>query len=191
MRKLIMQQWMTLDGFVADPKGELDFFTNLSADANKYSDKDQLELLKERIDLIILGRKTYELFLDFWPTEQSKDEVIADQLNETKKVVFSNTLKNAPWGKCPAVEVATGKATDNVRKLKSMPGKDIVLWGSISVSQSLMLEDLIDEYHIQLCPTLLGAGRPLFPGMGSRKNLKLKNSKKYDSGLQFLQYVRA
>src|SRR5215211_3818686 len=161
MRKLILEEWVSLDGYVTDKNGQLDFFTNLTPEQNTYSDRDQLKFM-ETIDTILLGRKTYELFVDFWPGMTTDKEVIADKLNETKKIIFSNTITKAPWGQWPEAEIITGEAAVAIKKLKSLPGKDMVLWGSISVAQSLMKENLIDEYHIQLCPVLAGGGRNLF-----------------------------
>lgn len=188
MRKLIIQEWISLDGFVADKKGNLDFFTSISVDSNKYSDEDQLKFL-EGIDTILLGRKTYQLFVDFWPTAASEKEIIADKLNETKKIVFSNSLDKAPWGKWPDLEIARGKGEDSIRKLKMQEGKDMVVWGSISLAQSLMKQNLIDEYHLQLCPAAIGGGRALFPEADSYRNMKLVEHKKYDTGVIFLRYV--
>ena len=79
MRKLILEEWISLDGYVADKDGQLDFFTNLVAEQNKYSDADQLKFL-ETIGTILLGRKTYDLFVEFWPTATTDKEVIADKL---------------------------------------------------------------------------------------------------------------
>src|ERR1700712_2559230 len=84
MRKLILEEWVSLDGYVSDKNGQLDFFTSLTPEQNKYSDQDQLKFL-ETVDTILLGRKTYELFVDFWPTATVDKEVIADKLNETSK----------------------------------------------------------------------------------------------------------
>src|SRR5215216_1906398 len=142
MRKLILEEWMSLDGYVTDKNGQLDFFTNLTPEQNKYSDSDQLKFLKT-IDTILLGRKTYELFVDFWPSATTDKEVIADKLNETKKIVFSNTITNAPWGQWAEAEIISGDAVEAIRKLKLLPGKDMVIWGSISLAQSLMKENLI------------------------------------------------
>ncbi len=191
MRKLIMQQWMTLDGFVADPAGGLDFFSELGTDDNKYSDEDQLTMLRDRIDLILLGRNTYKIFVDFWPTDASRHEIITEQLNSTPKVIFSDTLTKATWGTWPDAEVASGNASEHVRRLKSLPGKDMILWGSISLCQLLMKDDLIDEYHIQVVPSLLGAGLKLFRDDGIPRKLKLQSSKQYPTGMVFLKYERA
>ncbi|HEX2630394.1 MAG TPA: dihydrofolate reductase family protein [Chitinophagaceae bacterium] len=188
MRKLIVEEWVSLDGYVSDKNGQLDFFTNLSAEENKYSDADQLKFM-ETIDTILLGRKTYELFVDFWPDATSDKEVIADKLNETKKIVFSNTLTRAPWGKWPDAEVIDGDAATAIRKLKQSPGKNMVLWGSISLVQSLMKENLIDEYHIQLCPVLTGGGRLFFPEQINPDKLKLTEVRQYNTGVLFLNYT--
>ena len=187
MRKLILEEWISLDGYVADKDGQLDFFTNLVAEQNKYSDADQLKFL-ETIDTILLGRKTYDLFVEFWPTATTDKEVIADKLNETKKITFSNSIAKAPWGKWPEAEIITGEATDAIKKLKLLPGKNMVMWGSISLAQSLMKENLIDEYHLQLCPVLLGGGRSLFPGDMNLEQLKLLEVRQYNTGTVFLNY---
>ena len=185
MRKLILQEWISLDGYAADKNGQLDFFP--STESNKYADLDQLKFM-ENIDTILLGRVTYQLFVDFWPGATSDKEIIADKLNSTHKIVFSNTLEDAPWGKWPGALVIAGDAVNAVRKLKEHTGKNMVLWGSISLAQSLIKENLVDEYHLQICPTVVGSGRSLFPDLDSYKNLKLVNFRHYDTGVMFLHY---
>ena len=160
MRKLILEEWISLDGYAEDKNGRLDFFP--STEANKYSDEDQLKFL-EGIDTILLGRKTYELFVEFWPTATTGKEIIADKLNGTPKLVFSNSLTKAPWGEWPAAQVVSGNAVEKIKALKREEGKDMVLWGSITLAQDLIKAGLIDEYHLQLCPTGTGGGRLLFP----------------------------
>lgn len=187
MRKLILEEWVSLDGNVTDKNGQLDFFTNLTPEQNKYSDADQLKFL-ETVDTILLGRKTYELFVDFWPTATTDKEVIADRLNEIKKIVFSNSITKAPWGKWPSAEIVSGEATTAIKKLKSLPGKNMVVWGSISLAQSLMKENLIDEYHIQLCPVLTGGGRSLFSQDMDYHQLRLLETRSYNTGTIFLNY---
>ena len=98
MRKIILQEWISLDGFDVDASNSIIFFT--SSGLNKYSDDDVLQFM-EGIDSILLGRKTYELFVDFWPAATNDVEVIADKLNSTPKLVLSNTLNSAPWGSWP------------------------------------------------------------------------------------------
>ena len=95
MRRLILEEWLSLDGFAVDKDGKLDFFP--ASETDRFSDRDQLEFL-DTVDTILLGRRTYELFVDFWPTATTDKEIIADRLNTLPKLVFSNTLREAPWG---------------------------------------------------------------------------------------------
>jgi dihydrofolate reductase len=187
LRKLILEEWLSLDGYAEDKNGTLDFFP--STEANRYSDEDQLKFL-DTIDTMLLGRVTYHLFADFWPTATTDKEIIADKLNSLHKIVFSNTLTKAPWGKWPVALIIQGDATSEIKRMKEQDGKNIVLWGSLSLAQSLMLEDLIDEYHLQICPTIIGGGRPLFPTTDHYKNMKLVSTRTYDTGVVYLHYGR-
>jgi dihydrofolate reductase len=185
MRRLILQEWVSLDGYAVDSGGSLDFFPESETD--RYSDRDQLAFL-DSVDTILLGRNTYELFVDYWPTANTDEEIIADRLNELPKLVFSNTLSEAPWGTWPPAGVVRGDAVAEIDRLKAQEGKHMVLWGSLSLAQDLMLADLIDEYHLQLCPTLVGGGRPLFPTREGYANLERVNLRTYDTGVVFLHY---
>jgi dihydrofolate reductase len=187
MRKLILEEWLSLDGYVTDKHGALDFFTDITPEKNTYSDADQLKFL-ETVDTIILGRKTYELFVDFWPTATTDQEAIADKLNEIPKMVFSNTLTTTPWGKWNNAQLTNGELIEEIKKLKSSLGKNMVLWGSISIAQQLMMKNLIDEYHLQVCPVLNGSGRKLFESEFTT-HLKLLEVRKYNTGTVFLNYA--
>jgi dihydrofolate reductase len=184
MRKLIFQQWLSMDGYAADANGSVSFIE--STTLNKYSDLDQLAWL-ESIDTILLGANTYKLFVDFWPTATMEQEIIADKLNSIPKIVFSKTLKEAPWGNLPAASIISTPSPEAIRALKKQEGKDMVIWGSISLAQALMKENLIDEYHFRICPVVLGSGRPMFENTG-HLDFDLYHSKQYDSGLMLLQY---
>jgi dihydrofolate reductase len=187
MRKLIFQEWLSMDGYAADSNDSVTFIE--STTLNKYSDLDQLEWL-DTIDTMLLGRRTYELFYEFWPTASTSQEVIADKLNGIpNKIVFSKSLRKAPWGKWPAATVEQD-AVATVRDLKKGSGKDIVLWGSIEVAQDLMKADLIDEYEFRIVPVVLGSGRPLFERTGPL-DFEMYGSKQYESGLILLQYKQS
>ena len=80
----------------------------------------------------------------------SLDGFTADKLNSTDKIVFSNTLNNAPWGKWPESRVIEGDAVNEIKKVKALPCKNMVLWGSISLAQSLIKQNLIDEYQLRV-----------------------------------------
>lgn len=187
MRKLIVEEWLSLDGYVTDKNNQLNFFTDLTPEQNTVSDNDQLKFL-ETVDTILLGRKTYELFVDFWPSATTDKEVIADQLNATKKIIFSHTLTKAPWGQWAEAEIISDNSIAAIRELKLQKGKNLVLWGSISLAQSLMKENLIDEYHIQLCPILTGGGRRFFSQEMNLSKLSLLEVRLYPTGLIFLNY---
>lgn len=185
MRKLILEEWISLDGYVSDKNGQLDFFAGIVR--GTYAETDRVKFL-HTIDSILLGRKTYEQFVQVWPQRTTDKEILADKMNGAHKIVFSNTLTDAPWGKWVNVEIASGDAVSNIKKLKSLPGKNMVLWGSITLAQTLMKYDLIDEYHLHVCPTLTSGGRSLFTIETNAINLKLLEIRHFDTGTVFLNY---
>src|SRR5947208_13113284 len=122
MRRLFFKEYLTFDGYAAGPDGGLEFFDAIGA----HPDTDNLELL-ESVDTMLLGAQTYRLFAEFWPTEASADEPIAEMLNALRLVVVSTTLHSAPWGSYePGLVI---RDLDAVRALKAeQTGKDIILW---------------------------------------------------------------
>lgn len=186
MKKLIFQEWISLDGYAADANNSTSFFE--SPELNSGSDEDLLKDM-DNLDTILLGANTYRMFVDFWPTAKVEDQVVADKLNAIPKVVFSSSLDAAPWGKWPAARIVSTDAATEVRKWKEEKGKNMVLWGSISLAQSLIKADLIDEYEIRICPVVLGAGKPLFKA-GEEFSFDLVGSKQYPSGLMLLKFKR-
>src|SRR5690606_38828288 len=112
---------------------------------------------------MLLGRNTYQLFAGFWPEATTDQELVADKLNALGKIVFSQTLGSAPWGKWEAGRVVKGMLADEIKQLKQQPGKDMVVWGSLSLVQSLIRESLVDEYIFMVCPVAIGAGKEIFP----------------------------
>jgi len=185
MGRLILEEWLSLDGFAVDADGKLDFFP--ATETDHFSDRDQLKFL-DSVDTILLGRKTYELFVQFWPTASSDREIIADRLNSLPKLVFSNTLSQAPWGAWRPAQVVRGDAVAEIRRMKAQAEKRMVLWGSLSLAQDLIAADLIDDYHLQICPTLVGAGRRLFPELEGYARLRRVGVRTYDTGVVFLHY---
>lgn len=186
MRKVLVQEIVTVDGFAAGPKGELDFFES----AGDFSEADRANLRQlEGIDTVLLGAATYRMFVDYWPTPQSEGEIVAEVVNTIPKVVFSSTLERAPWGTWPEARVVRGNAVDEVTALKQQPGKDIIVWGSLSLAQALLGAGLVDEVQLHVCPVTLGEGRRLFAGDAARLDLQLLESRTYDvGGLVSLRY---
>ncbi|WP_020526090.1 dihydrofolate reductase family protein [Catelliglobosispora koreensis] len=181
MRIVIVHEYVSVDGFAADAEGGLDW-----AAVGGDVDRRMLQEL-DGIDTMVLGARTYEIFAGFWPTPESKSELIADKLNGLRKVVFSTTLAAAPWGDWPAAELdASGRPAERIAQLKQEPGQAIVVWGSISLAQSLVKAGVVDEIWLGVAPVALGQGRPLFP---ERLDLRLSASETFaDTGIMMLKY---
>jgi dihydrofolate reductase len=182
MRRLIFQEYVTLDGYAAGVDDELDFFETVMPQP----DDDNLELL-ERVDTMVLGARTYRLFVDYWPT--ATNEGVAPKLNALRKVVASTTLDSAPWGDWEPAEVVTD-AVEAVAALKREDGKDLVLWGSITLFHDLLAAGLVDEIQLRVCPVLLGAGKPVFPA-GTSLGLHLIEATPWATGGVLLRYEPA
>lgn len=187
MRKVILQEFVTIDGFAADKKGTTSFFDFIQGEEGKEVDMDLLKFI-DTIDIILLGANTYSMFVEFWPSATTKEEIVADKLNAIPKIVFSKSLNKAPWGKWKPAKLVKTDAAEEIIQLKRHNGKNMVLWGSISLAQSLMKEGVIDEYQLRICPVALGEGRPLFPEGISTLNMELLETKAYDNGVVFLRY---
>lgn len=184
MRKIIFQEFLSLDGYAADKNHETKFFEG--PEYAKGSDDDLLAEM-QRFDTILLGANTYKMFVNFWPQATSDEQIVADKLNSIPKIVFSKTLEKAPWGKWPAAKIVAEDAVPFLKDQKAEEGKDMVLWGSISLAQDLMRANLIDEYQLRIVPVLLGSGTLLFTKAGTH-NLELTKSKSYSSGLLLTHY---
>ena len=135
MRKVIVQEFTTIDGFAAGPNGELDFIAEFAAadpTAGEHVD-DQLRFL-ETIDTILLGAVTYRMFAEYWPSQTPETERIADALNSTPKVVFA-TYRTGTVGKLGGRPVVSGSATEEIRRLRGTSGKDMVPGAALSRSR--------------------------------------------------------
>jgi dihydrofolate reductase len=157
MGRLTVQQVVTLDGYAADNDGGTDYFA-LFPEWDEI-DREMLPWL-ENMDRILLGANTYRYFLDYWPTAASDGELIAPTLNAMPKSVISSTLDSAPWGDYPAATIEEGDPLDTVRRLRETD--NLVLWGSLTLMNSLLVAGLVDTLELRVLPLTLGAGRPLF-----------------------------
>ncbi|MEV0605912.1 dihydrofolate reductase family protein [Polymorphospora rubra] len=157
--RVVAQQWVSVDGYAAGPRGEQDIFAAVRPGADAASQRWNDRLLDE-VDSVLLGRRSYGAFSQFWPTS---DEPIAERVNRIDKVVFSRTLDAAPWGTYePATIVAD--AVSHVRE-RRRDGDDatLLLWGSLAVMHGLMAARELDEFDLFVAPVALGAGTPLVP----------------------------
>lgn len=186
MRKVILQEFVTIDGLAAGPNAGVDFIPE-STTGDQSLERRQQGFLNT-IDTIVLGRVTYQMFADYWPQATNDTDPIADQLNATPKFVLSRTLDRAPWGQWPEAKVVKADAAEAIAQLKRQPGKDVVIWGSISLAQSLMRQDIIDQYQLIVLPVVLGSGTPLFRDQPAKRGLKLLETKTFDRGSVLLSY---
>lgn len=181
VRTVIASEFVTVDGFFSGPNGEIDWH-NVDEEFNQYA----IELINS-IDTMLFGRMTYEGMASYWPTPAATmdDPIVAGKMNSTAKVVFSTTLETAEWENTTLVK---GDAGDEIAKLKQLPGKDMVIYGSGRLVSSLTRRGLIDEFRIFVNPVVLGSGVPLFRDMNDRVALRLTGTKTFKSGNVLLCY---
>jgi dihydrofolate reductase len=182
MRKLIMWNMVTLDGFFEGAHSwDLDFHeVGWGEELQRFS----MEQMSEA-DLLLFGRVTYEGMAQHWTRATGQ---IADRMNGIQKVVFSRTLTSADWANTRLVGT---EAVDEVARLKQEPGKDILVFGSADLCASLMRAGLIDEYRIGLNPVVLGEGRPLFRPGTDQSTLRLLEARPLQTGCVLLRYAPA
>ncbi|MGH7458654.1 MAG: dihydrofolate reductase family protein [Longimicrobiaceae bacterium] len=176
---------MTIDGYAADPNSEMDFIQDYAA-RNDTSFQADAERFLDTVDTMMLGANTYELFVAYWP-EATDEGVFAEKLNSLSKIVVSTTLESASWGKWEGAEITSNPA-EKLAQLKQQQGKDIVVWGSLTLARSLMKEALIDEYQLRVCPVVLGEGKRIFADGIAPVGMELLEAKTYDAGMVLLRY---
>jgi dihydrofolate reductase len=183
MRKIVMFNRITLDGFYAGLNEEIDWFVH-----DPEVDKATHELMQP--DTLLLGRVTYQMFEGYWPdvaqdpNAPKEAKVLADELTNMTKVVFSKTLEKVTWKNTKFVK---SDVTKTVKQLKQGDGADITIFGSGTTVQQLADEGLIDEYLIAVTPVVLGKGKPLFKDV-SKFPLKLLETRNFPSGNVLLHY---
>ena len=183
MRKLIAQEFVTLDNFAAGLHDELDFMPQTTpGDWTDSVEQNQWDFV-QTIDTMILGRNTYQMFADYWPCATER---MAPVINALNKFVCSRTLRDAPWGDSGSVSIIHNDIPKQIEELKKQPGKDIVIWGSIALVQSLCETQLVDEYQFIISPVILGAGKKLFPER--QLDLEFGDAKVLEGGYLLLKY---
>jgi dihydrofolate reductase len=183
VRKVIASPFVTLDGFIAGPDGELDWSVGDEA-----FDREQLPALLDRVDAILLGRLTYQALAAYWPFTSTEEDRTADLVNTISKVVFSRTLAEAPWGPFKNARLVKEDPAAVVAQLKQQAGEDMVIFGSGRLVSELAQAGLIDEYQLRVNPVVLGRGKRLFPDLRETVKLKLLDSRTSPSGVVVLHY---
>jgi dihydrofolate reductase len=187
MGRIVVTEFISLDGVVEDPGGSEDFKYGGWSFAFDRGDEGNKFKLDETMDAdaLLLGRVTYEGFAAAWP---SRDGEFADKFNNMRKYVVSSTLSDPEWTNTTVLE---GDVVEEVRKLRQEPGGDVVVHGSVQLAQTLIDNDLVDELRLMVFPVVLGAGKRLFGETGDKKTLRLTDSKTVGEGVAILVYQQA
>ena len=191
MRKLIVSEFMTLDGVMQAPGGKDEDrdggFAHGGWTLPYWHDEigQAFGALMQRIDAFLLGRRTYVTHAEAFEPMPAGD-VFGDMMNAPKKYVVSKTLKDPIWRNTTIIR---DDVIESVRALKAQPGKDIVTDGSSQLVHALLKHDLVDELHVLLYPLSLGSGKRVFPD-GAYAAFRLLSAKPYPGGVVGLHYER-
>ena len=183
MRRLVVFNNVTLDGYFSGMKGDISW-------AKGNQDAEFKEFAAENAKgggVLVFGRITYELMMSYWPTPDAikNDPIVAERMNNLPKLVFSKTLNKASWNNSTLVK---GDPAAEIRKMKNEPGEDMAIMGSGTIVSQLTQERLIDEYQIVMNPVVLGKGRTMFDGVEEKLSLKLTNTRTFGNGNVLLCY---
>ncbi|WP_018235387.1 dihydrofolate reductase family protein [Ensifer sp. BR816] len=179
MRKVIMWDMVSVDGFFEAPGHDIDWFV-FEDELAAYIGETQLEA-----GTLLFGRVTYEMMAAYWPTAEGD---IANFMNGAEKFVFSKTLESPDWGNTTLV---SGDAVAEVERLKQRDGGAIFIFGSADFAATLTAKGLVDEYRLGINPVLLGQGTPLFQNIPERTKLQLVHVRPLKSGVVILHYQPA
>jgi dihydrofolate reductase len=176
VRKLIMFNHVSLDGFFTDASGDMSWAHARDEEWQRFTNENaggEAEL--------VFGRKTYEMMAGFWPTPQAKQALpeVAASMNRMRKYVFSRTLQKVEWENS---SLLTGDLAREVRSLKTQRGPALLIMGSGEIVSQLTGAGLIDEYQLVTVPLIVGRGRSLFEGVTTRPRLKLTRTRTFQNG---------
>ena len=193
MRKIIVHEFITLDGVIQAPGGADEDtdggFTHGGWTMPYWHDDigEHFFQVMAQADTLLLGRKTWQIHGEAFEPMAAGDS-FGDPMNSIRKVVVSTTLKSAEgWRNSTLI---SGDVVEEVRKLKEQPGKNISVDGSSVLIHTLAENDLVDEYSLHVYPLVLGSGKRLFPD-GKRINLELIESQALPTGVVFQRYQPA
>ena len=184
MRKVVVTEYVSLDGVIEDPGGAEKF--EHGGWTIPYSDEEIAKFQYDQLfasDALLLGRVTYEEFAAAWPNMTQEGGDFAIRMNSLPKFVATTTLDQLEWNATPL----KGDIAEEVAKLKQQPGQDLLIYGSGELVRTLMQHNLIDQYNLLVYPVVLGSGKRLF-GDASNAALKLVEAKTFSSGVVLLTY---
>jgi len=182
MRKLIVFNQVSLDGYFTDVDGDMSWAHKQDAEWNAFVAENAGSGGE-----LLFGRITYELMKSYWPTPAAAKAVpvVAERMNNLPKIVFSKTLDKASWNN---TKLVGGDLAAEIRKMKNEPGEQMVIMGSGTIVSQLTAEGLIDEYQIVVNPIVLGEGRTMFEGIKRKLNLKRTKTRSFGNGNVLLCY---
>jgi dihydrofolate reductase len=184
MRKLLVSNLISLDGYLAAPDGDLSWFA-AGPDFFAYVNR-----MMPTLGMLLFGRVTYQMMAAYWPdpaNSEDNDRLVTHAMNQLPKLVASRTLKQAAWGRWDNASV-TADPVQKVRELKAEAGKDLMIFGSGGLVSTLAEAGLIDEYRLMMNPIILGQGIPMFRGLRQRVPLQLLASETFDKKMVMLSY---
>jgi dihydrofolate reductase len=170
MRKIIVSEFVTLDGVMEEPEKWVPQFWN--ADLQKFKDEEQFAS-----GALLLGRKTYEIFAAAWA---SRTGDLAESINNIQKHVVSATLKKTNWNNSAPL---SKNFMEDISKLKQQVGKDMLVVGSAQLVRTLLQHSLIDELRLMISPIIVGKGMQLFGESDNPMNMNLVETKTFNSNV--------
>jgi dihydrofolate reductase len=184
MGKIVVTEFVSLDGVMEDPGGAESFrHGGWTFEINRGDEGDKFKLDEAlSAEALLLGRVTYEGFAAAWPSREGE---FADKFNTMPKYVVSSTLEEPEWNNST---VLNGDVAEEVAKLKQAHDGDIVVHGSAQLVQALVEHDLVDELRLMVFPVVLGSGKRLFGDTSDKKRLRLVDSKTVGDGVAILTY---
>jgi dihydrofolate reductase len=181
VRKIVAGLFVSLDGVYEAP-GEWHF---------PYFNDEMGEAVQAQIDAadtMLLGRVTYQEFASYWPRQRTDEVPLADHMNNTPKVVVSETLDSLDWQNSTLIK---GNVVEELTRLKQQPGKNIGVTGSGTLVASLLRAGLLDELHLLVHPIVVGKGKRLFATEGEARGLRLADAQTFSTGVLNLTYTPA
>jgi dihydrofolate reductase len=184
MGKIVITEFVSLDGVMEDPGGAEDFkYGGWTFQINRGEEGDRFKLDETMAsDALLLGRVTYDGFAQAWPSREGE---FADKFNNMQKYVVSSTLRDPEWTNTTVIEGDLGEA---VARIKDAHEGDVVVHGSRQLAQALIDQGLVDELRLMVFPVVLGAGKRLFGETSEKQPLELVDSRTVGDGVTILVY---